>query len=60
MLYQKCKKPGYINIFKKIISIITLENTKEINLNTYSIYFEQTLIERINIFLPLGCFYHYW
>ena len=56
-------KEGYLYMFKKIISIITIENSKKLNLITYSIDFEKSLIDSLKIVLPeirsVGCFYHY-
>ena len=50
-------------MFKKIISIITIENSKELKLVSYSIDFEKALIETLKTILPkirtVGCFYHY-
>ena len=42
---------------------MTLENTKELNLISYSIDFEQALIDTLKCILPdkrtVGCYYHY-
>ena len=39
-------------MFKKIISIITIENSKELKLVSYSIDFEKALIETLKTILP--------
>ena len=50
-------------MFKKILSILSQENTKEFNLITYSIDFEQALIDTLKSILPdkrtVGCYYLY-
>ena len=62
-LINNKKRPGYINIFKKILSLITLEYTKDLHLITYSIDFEKALIDSLKELLPdkrcVGCYYHY-
>ena len=54
---------GYDTLFKKIISIITLENTKQINIKSYTCYFENALINFLNKIFPdkraVGCYYHF-
>ena len=44
-LINNKKKEGYLNLFKKIKDIITLENTKELSLLTYSVDYEIGLLE---------------
>ena len=50
-LINNKKKEGYYNMFKKIISIITIENSKELQLVSYSIDFEKALIETLKTIL---------
>ena len=49
---------GYYKLFKNIISIITIENTKSLNLETYTIDFESALINTLSDILkkcrPVG------
>ena len=62
-LINNKKKEGYLNLFKKIKDIITLENTKELSLLTYSVDYEIGLLETCqNLFEKkrgVGCYYHY-
>ena len=50
-------------MFKKIKSIITLEHTKDLNLETYTIDFETGLMNSLgkvfNKIRAVGCYYHY-
>ena len=54
---------GYYKLFNNIISIITIENTKNLNLETYTIDFESALINVLTKILKncraVGCYYHY-
>ena len=55
---------GYYLLFNKIKSIISIENTKKLNLQTYTIDFEIALINDLNLVFKqcrgVGwCYYHY-
>lgn len=54
---------GYLELFKQIKSLVTLENSKELNLTPYTIDFELGLISALNNIFPkircIGCYYHY-
>ena len=55
---------GYLELFKKILSIITIENSKSLKLKSYTTDFEQALINCLSILIPnvrsIGCYYHYY
>lgn len=54
---------GYLELFNKIKSIITIENTKELKLESYSIDFEKALITSLGLIFKgirqIGCYFHY-
>ena len=54
---------GYIEFCKSFHNIITIENSKDIKLRSYTTDFEQALINALNNVDPysisVGCFYHY-
>ena len=54
---------GYIELFKSVKNIITLENTKILNLKSISTDFELGLISALETVFPgirkVGCFYHF-
>ena len=54
---------GYKYLFAKIINIITIDNTKTLNLFSYSTDFEIALLKALKDLLPkikgIGCFFHY-
>ena len=54
---------GYIELFKSIKNILTIENTKNLQLKTISTDFELGLINAIDDVFPevrkVGCFYHF-
>ena len=56
-------KNGYNYLFKKIYSIISIEDSKKLNLITYSCDFEPALIDSLEKNFSnkrvLGCFFHY-
>ena len=62
-LINNKKYEGYIYLFEKINFLITVENTIELNLVSYSIDFEKALINATNKVFKnkrqVGCFYHY-
>ena len=62
-LINNKKERGYISLFKKILNIITNENTSIINLKSYIYDFEWGLINFLkNMFKnaqPIGCYFHY-
>ena len=62
-LINNKKKEGYLNLFKKIKDIITLENTKELSLLTYCVDYEIGLLETFQNLLEkqreVGYYYHY-
>ena len=62
-LINNKKEAGYLELFRSIYNIITLENTKELNLKSYTTDFEIGLINALKIIFPkaeaIGCFYHY-
>ena len=43
---------GYLELFKKILSIITIENSKSLKLKSYTTDFEQALINCLSILIP--------
>ena len=53
----------YLELFTSIYKIITLENTKELNLKSFTTDFENGLINALKTIFPndisVGCFYHY-
>ena len=53
---------GYKYLFNKII-IITIDNTKALNLHSYSTYFETALFTELKHIITkmqgIGCFFHY-
>ena len=57
------KEEGYNILFKKINNILTIEETKELKLISYTTDFEKGLINSLsNIFKnsrAVGCYYHY-
>ena len=57
------KKEGYMLIFKKIKDIITIENSKELSLISYSVDYEQSLLDTCRTIFKdirgVGCYYHY-
>ena len=54
---------GYLELFKKIKAIITIENTKKLELESYSTDFEIALINALGIIFKevkqIGCYFHY-
>ena len=62
MQNNRCKK-SYEHLFTKIKTIITIENTKNISLLTYSTDFEVSLIESLKEVFPeqrrVDCYFHY-
>ena len=62
-LINNKKKEGYLCMFKKIKEIITIEETKDLSIYSYSIDFEEALLETCKIIFPkargVGCYYHY-
>ena len=60
---NKNNEAGYLKLFTPIYKIITLENTKELNLKSFTTDFETGLINALKTIFPntisLGCFYHY-
>ena len=54
---------GYLELFKKIKSIITIENSKKLELESYSTDFEIALINALGIIFKdvkqIGCYFHY-
>jgi len=55
---------GYLELFKQIKSIITLENSKELKLSSYTIDFELGLKNALEVIFPnirpVRCYYHYF
>ena len=62
-LINNKKFEGYKIFFYRIKNILTIENSIELNLKSYSIDFEKALIEVTNLIFnniwKVGCFYHY-
>ena len=54
---------GYYFLFKRILDIITIENTKLLELKSMTLYFEIGLINSLTKVFPnvkkIGCFFHY-
>ena len=54
---------GYKNLFKSIFEIITIENSKDLKLESYSTDFEVGLMNALEEVFPnkrkIGCFFHY-
>ena len=62
-LINNKKENGYEYLFNKIYNIITIENTKNINLKSFTVDFESGLINAAKKLFKntrcIGCFYHY-
>ena len=62
-LINNKSEAGYIEFFKCLKNIITIENTKNLKLISYTTDFEQSLLNALKIVFPkikaIGCFYHY-
>ena len=62
-LINSKKEEGYTFLFRKILFLPTIENTSNIKLESYTIYFEKALINNIHeVFKNIrqvGCYYHY-
>ena len=54
---------GYLEMFNKIKAIISIENTKELKLQSYSTDFEKALIIALGLIFKgirqIGCYFHY-
>ena len=62
-LINNKKYEGYLYMFKKIINILTIEETTELSLESYTLDFEIALQNAFSTLLPnrrcVGCYYHY-
>ena len=62
-LINNKKKEGYMCLFNSIKEIITIEKSKELSLYSYSVDYEQGLIDTCKNIFPnvrgVGCYYHY-
>ena len=62
-LINNKNEAGYLELFRSIYNIITLEKTKDLHLKSYTTDFEIGLINALKIIFPnvtsVGCFYHY-
>ena len=58
------KENGYDLLFNKIYDIITLNKTKNLALQSFTVDFESGLINAVkrvfNNCKSVGCYYHYW
>ena len=56
-------KAGYIYFFKKVIDIVTIDKTKELEFISYSTDFENALSESLKELFQnkrgVGCYFHY-
>ena len=56
-------EPGYIELFKSIYNIITVEKTVNLKLESYTTDFEDALMNAIELIFPdkrkVGCYFHY-
>ena len=54
---------GYIELFKSIYNIITVEKTVNLKLESYSTDFEDALMNALELIFPdkrkIGCYFHY-
>ena len=62
-LINNKKENGYLHLFKRINDILTIENSTELKLSSYTVDFEKGLINALNIIYPdikcIGCYFHY-
>ena len=58
------KYEGYLYMFKKIFYILTIEETVQLSLESYTLDFETALQNAFSQLLPnkrcVGCYYHYY
>ena len=63
ILLNNKKEKSYIKVLRNVKSIITLANTINVKLNSYSSYYEIALSNALEIIFPhirhIGCYYNY-
>lgn len=63
ILSNNKKYEGYLKIIKRVRNIITIENSRELKLKSYSTDYEEGLLKAIGeVFIEfrgIGCFFHY-
>ena len=62
-LINNKKEPGYLYLFKKIKNIISVEKSRTLNLMSYTVDYENALINALKKVFPesrtIGCYFHY-
>ena len=62
-LINNKKENGYLYLFQRIKDILTIENTTDLKINSYTVDFEKGLINALNIIFPeikcIGCYFNY-